>query len=274
MKTNPGGSLGDVGFPMPEFNNRDKLIEFMKMKRGYDYSNNFAFLDYLKNRKVAELGCGHGYITFCLYDYVTAIDGFDVDQNALLVARELMKAYGLDHRINFTAMESDEVPAESDSYDCVLSADVIEHVQNPFKYLSESYRILRKGGRLLISTPNGLISKKNACIIKSHSPYHITEYYPNEILEMAGEIGFSLEESFSKISRDGIGYRLNLLRTIKIRLWCLLGRFSQALAFSIFNRLMHDPNNADSCENYYVKRISVNEITKDNCDVMLFVFKK
>ena len=44
------------------------------------------------------------------------------------------------------------VPAEDGSFDAVLSTQVLEHVQDPQLYLSECYRVLRPGGRLLLST--------------------------------------------------------------------------------------------------------------------------
>jgi SAM-dependent methyltransferase len=44
------------------------------------------------------------------------------------------------------------VPVESLSFDVVLSTQVLEHVRDPRLYLSECYRLLRPGGRMLLST--------------------------------------------------------------------------------------------------------------------------
>jgi SAM-dependent methyltransferase len=44
------------------------------------------------------------------------------------------------------------VPVEDGSYDAVLSTQVLEHVQDPELYLAECFRVLRPGGRLLLST--------------------------------------------------------------------------------------------------------------------------
>jgi SAM-dependent methyltransferase len=44
------------------------------------------------------------------------------------------------------------VPAPDDSFDAVLSTQVLEHVTDPALYLAESFRVLRPGGRLLLST--------------------------------------------------------------------------------------------------------------------------
>lgn len=44
------------------------------------------------------------------------------------------------------------VPAEADSFDVVLSTQVLEHVDDPHIYLDECFRVLKPGGQLLLST--------------------------------------------------------------------------------------------------------------------------
>lgn len=44
------------------------------------------------------------------------------------------------------------VPSEDACFDAVLSTQVLEHVADPRTYLAESFRVLRPGGRLLLST--------------------------------------------------------------------------------------------------------------------------
>jgi SAM-dependent methyltransferase len=44
------------------------------------------------------------------------------------------------------------VPVPGDSFDVVMSTQVLEHVPDPALYLSECYRALRPGGRMLLST--------------------------------------------------------------------------------------------------------------------------
>jgi SAM-dependent methyltransferase len=44
------------------------------------------------------------------------------------------------------------VPAADASFDAVMSTQVLEHVDDPALYLSECFRVLRPGGRMLLST--------------------------------------------------------------------------------------------------------------------------
>jgi SAM-dependent methyltransferase len=45
-----------------------------------------------------------------------------------------------------------KLPAEVYGYDCVLSTQVLEHVEDPESYLRECYRVLRPGGCLILTT--------------------------------------------------------------------------------------------------------------------------
>lgn len=54
--------------------------------------------------------------------------------------------------VDFTADVS-QLPFENSSYDIVLSTQVLEHVQDPAKVVSEMARVLKPGGRLFLTTP-------------------------------------------------------------------------------------------------------------------------
>ena len=45
-----------------------------------------------------------------------------------------------------------KIDADNESFEYVLSTQVLEHVDDPDLYLSEAYRVLKKGGRLILTT--------------------------------------------------------------------------------------------------------------------------
>ena len=47
-----------------------------------------------------------------------------------------------------------ELPVDNDSFDCVLSSEVLEHTAEPHLYLREAYRVLKPGGSLILSAPS------------------------------------------------------------------------------------------------------------------------
>lgn len=46
------------------------------------------------------------------------------------------------------------IPLKDNSIDIVLAGEIIEHLFSPFKFIREIHRILKKGGVLILSTPN------------------------------------------------------------------------------------------------------------------------
>jgi SAM-dependent methyltransferase len=54
--------------------------------------------------------------------------------------------------LDFTYGPSAVLPADLSDYDCVLSTQVLEHVQDPAAYLQECHRVLRPGGHLILTT--------------------------------------------------------------------------------------------------------------------------
>ncbi len=49
----------------------------------------------------------------------------------------------------------DKIPKPDNSYDAVINTQVLEHVPDPQKVINEFFRILKPGGRLYLSAPQG-----------------------------------------------------------------------------------------------------------------------
>ncbi|MBP3426243.1 MAG: class I SAM-dependent methyltransferase [Rikenellaceae bacterium] len=65
------------------------------------------------------------------------------------------------------------------SVDCVISFQVIEHIKDDVKMVDEVWRVLRPGGRFIVSTPNRLMSL-------TRNPWHVREYTPEEFAALLG----------------------------------------------------------------------------------------
>jgi SAM-dependent methyltransferase len=52
-------------------------------------------------------------------------------------------------------LPEDRFPFAADQFDCVVSIDVLEHLDNAQLFLHELRRVLRPGGRAIITVPNG-----------------------------------------------------------------------------------------------------------------------
>jgi ubiquinone/menaquinone biosynthesis C-methylase UbiE len=94
-------------------------------------------------------GCGDGRFTGLLAEVGAEPIGVDVAEAALRRARTAHP------RIRFvrTPMEG-PLPFDDGAFDVVWASEVIEHVADTARWLSEVRRVIRPGGRLLLTTPN------------------------------------------------------------------------------------------------------------------------
>jgi len=60
-------------------------------------------------------------------------------------------------------------------FDYVVSFDVTEHIENDATFLIEAYRVLKKGGRIFLETPNReRLSHKLMKLIRKPTQYPLT----------------------------------------------------------------------------------------------------
>lgn len=96
--------------------------------------------------RVLDNGCGLGTYLEALAPYSQARFGLEVEADRAVKA--LPRATGV-------ALGAGEaLPFPADSFDLVLSNEVIEHVSNDFRYAMEMVRVTRPGGRIVIFCPN------------------------------------------------------------------------------------------------------------------------
>jgi 2-polyprenyl-3-methyl-5-hydroxy-6-metoxy-1,4-benzoquinol methylase len=98
--------------------------------------------------RVLDVGCGEGRFAAEVAREGVAVVGIDVAEEPLRRARQLHP------RLDLRVVKG-EGPWEfpDASFDVVWAGEVIEHVADTSAWLSEVRRVLRPGGRLLLSTP-------------------------------------------------------------------------------------------------------------------------
>lgn len=82
-------------------------------------------------------------------------------------------------------------PLKDKLFDTVVSMDVIEHLYDIDNFLSEIYRVLKVGGKVIISTPNTTSWKNRLILLFGRNPF-IEQY------EMTGHIVFFDHKSLKK----------------------------------------------------------------------------
>nr|WP_122120645.1 class I SAM-dependent methyltransferase [Alistipes megaguti] len=83
-----------------------------------------------------------------------------------------------------------------ESFDCVISFQVIEHIRDDRRFVDEIHRVLRPGGRLIVTTPNAPMSL-------TRNPWHVREYSAAELRQLLGSV-FSQVEALGVFGNDRV----------------------------------------------------------------------
>ena len=102
--------------------------------------------------RVVNLGCGAGPQVIVYQGQFKEMVGIDVNSERLANALGHASRYGI---TNFSTLHAnvEEIPLPDESFDTALAIDVIEHVERPDRFCQEARRLLKPGGKLLITFP-------------------------------------------------------------------------------------------------------------------------
>ncbi len=103
-------------------------------------------------KEVLDLGCAGGFMAEALEDRGAKVTGIDPAGQAIAAARAHAKRFGRDIRYDVGVGEA--LPYADGTFDAVVCVDVLEHVADLPRVLTETARVLRPGGLFLFDTIN------------------------------------------------------------------------------------------------------------------------
>tara|TARA_B110000467_G_scaffold44508_1_gene40789 strand:+ start:2131 stop:2859 length:729 start_codon:yes stop_codon:yes gene_type:complete len=101
-----------------------------------------------KKARLLDFGCGNGAFVSFLNELVSEAHGFDLSDLSIENARIKYPT------INYFCGDARNSNLSSNSYEIIISHEIIEHVIPPNLYINECHRLLSKDGYLVITTPN------------------------------------------------------------------------------------------------------------------------
>lgn len=113
-------------------------------------------------RDVLDLGCAGGFMAEALDDRGARVTGIDPAEGAIAAARAHADANGRD--ITYDTGVGESLPYADDAFDTVVCVDVLEHVADLDRVLSEVARVLRPGGLFLFDTINRTLLARLAVV--------------------------------------------------------------------------------------------------------------
>ena len=110
--------------------------------------NDFLGSEALENKTLLDAGCGTGFFTQKAISMKAETTSLDIAPNLVKITK---KKNPLCKGIEGSILN---LPFEDNSFDYVISSDVIEHTPDPYKATLELIRVLKPGGKICITVPN------------------------------------------------------------------------------------------------------------------------
>jgi 2-polyprenyl-6-hydroxyphenyl methylase/3-demethylubiquinone-9 3-methyltransferase len=103
-------------------------------------------------RRALDIGCGGGFLAEAFTALGCHVTGVDPSPVSIGAARAHAAAGGL--RIDYRVGSGEHLPARDSAFDFAYCCDVLEHVSDVERVISETARVLRPGGLYLFDTIN------------------------------------------------------------------------------------------------------------------------
>lgn len=130
------------------WNQKHSLKQMVPVKFGY-FSKQISDL---KGLKILDVGCGGGLLSEEFAKKGAKVIGIDISVNSLKIAKIHASKNNLS--IIYKKGYAENIPAKDNTFDVVICADCLEHVDNLEKVISEVSRVLKNKGLFCYDTIN------------------------------------------------------------------------------------------------------------------------
>lgn len=219
---------------------------FDKKKISSTKNPKIEFLLRNDKKKVLDVGCASGSFVYVCKLAKLSPRGIDLDKDSIKFGQK----EGLDLRHG----RLEEMGFKKNSFDAINLGDIIEHVKYPESFLKECFRILKKNGIIIISTPNtnSLFPKMTKCVYEkfglmwSHPtpPYHLFDFSDKNLILLLKKNGLKIERiTYFKISLSYSVYHTGYFSELRenmdgISRKDILKGLIKSLSFKIFEQVV------------------------------------
>jgi SAM-dependent methyltransferase len=108
----------------------------------------------LNGDRLLDVGCASGEYTEELARGFTSTDAIDIEPERLGIFDKRLADHGIAHRISISQMSAENMSFRDEIFDAVTAIEVLEHIPRLDLALDEIHRVLRAGGRFMVTGPN------------------------------------------------------------------------------------------------------------------------
>lgn len=158
--------------------------------------------------EILEIGTGKGHFALALAKRGYFFKSIDISSQEQEIAILNLKYFNLEKKVSFSIENAQSLSFPGQSFDTVFSINVFHHLENPLKVLSEITRVLRPGGKVVLSdfTDKGL-EVINTCHASEGRKHDYFKHGLNEAKEYFSTMRFYITEFRSEVQRVLIASR-------------------------------------------------------------------
>jgi ubiquinone/menaquinone biosynthesis C-methylase UbiE len=166
-------------------------VVFLGMNMGHKpiYENTARALALRPDDDLLDVGCGNGHFIKKYASHVHRVTGVDLSELSVELAARKNKSRVTAGTAEFARCDTVNLPCEDNKFSVVTSMGSFIGFPKPLESLKEMYRILRPGGRVVISIEYSADDGKDHT--KDIEKYGMWIWTKDEVINLLQEAGFA-----------------------------------------------------------------------------------
>ena len=165
--------------------NIEEVMYYYRFFQGWiKFLDKFLPLKVGEGKKVLEVGCGIGAFAKILNERGFEVNATDISAYIIKKAKKNLP------EIDFQKLDIEKKTKVKNKYDYILAFEVLEHLKNPTKAIENCYKMLKKVGILVFSTPYPTQETLS-------DPFHINVNLPKFWLSAGKKLGFEVDVKYA-----------------------------------------------------------------------------
>jgi SAM-dependent methyltransferase len=169
-----------------------QALRHRNLRRIEECATLIRWLDPKPGQRILDIGCGDGYFSRLIAEKGADVVGIDASRSVVAKAERKNRT----PRTEFHAMRAEDLNFPDSSFDQIISFCVIEHCDDDALVFCQIARLLKPGGRLVLSADslsNPGIEDKERDVHRNR--YRVNSFYTAETLDRRfAEAGFRMEQ--------------------------------------------------------------------------------